>query len=836
MSMTYEDTFKFDLNLNNDNRIDDNGKPSANFFHSFRLGRYAVNKDYQNSFSIPPDFYKPQDTDWVIDTAPIIPETAPLGAKDYRDAQYSTLLIRPTAETPSWYNYNNYNYLAENKMGPVAGAGGSLYLNNKSSEACAATYKVNDWVYDKVAIGIYVSGINQNFQYVGKVALKEFYDNPLQIDTTNIIGYVIRYDFPSYGEGRLALCVPNTKGYTYIMRKDNSHVSAEYRTGWFENEGDTYYFTPTDILIGGTGVAYATNYVNNINSVIPSNSICFGSDTFEGLTLVDHYDIDYQYTPTYINWNGSLDFYDHPLNVYKRFYVLNKARYNANAFYEDYTLEDIVNMALSFGLPVLASASAIGIFGSYWTRRSLQTVVESSDENAYNYVFIPKIANGQIDREEYYRGKDILNSPLYQASLVQKEKSIDDEDFTSVTDLLGEVPDPSDIDTNTYVTEIELNEPAITPVGIFSRWYALTEYDTLDLFRFLFVDRTTAQGTAQFNEIIEGLKLMGENPMDFIISLRMYPFSLNDYVDLDNNIEIGFGNGVSTGVIAEKINFASVVLDCGKVKFPKYHKNFLDYSPYTDAKLYIPYCGEVSIDTSVYVGAEINVKMIVDITTGMCCAVVYKDGIPAIYKDGHIGMDIQMTGTDSYALATAHLSQIAGIVQGAISAGVGAKSATSGITNYSDTYSMGAPTLGITHSAEGLQKNWIFPQSESTTQTTSRTPLKGSLQALGGVGTMIENAFEYYNTPTPLQISGVNSAVTELFKPQYCYLIIQQSVPMNIPNYGNSYGYACIEYRTINSFADGDLIACKNCNITPPTATLPEISEIKQLLESGVWK
>ena len=92
------------------------------------------------------------------------------------------------------------------------------------------------------------------------------------------------------------------------------------------------------------------------------------------------------------------------------------------------------------------------------------------------------------------------------------------------------------------------------------------------------------------------------------------------------------------------------------------------------------------------------------------------------------------------------------------------------------------------------------------------------------------------NMPTPLGISGNSTALTELFKPQYCYFIVEQSVPISTNNYGNSYGYACLEYGKISALADGTLVAAKNVNITPPTATLPEISEIKELLESGVWK
>lgn len=804
----YNNTFEYESTpLSENDKLNINTTVNDySFFHSYREGRYATRKDYSFSVST---MFRTEETPSVYNC------TQSSDPGKFTDIQYNVMVLCDyhNNATPwgSWLSETSLSntalmttYRGANYYGWDTGT--APETSTLPNEALRYSYRITNWVYDAVAIAPKIYGVIRNYNTTNSIFtetqgyyLKQFFDSPSLIQDDNLVGYNIKYDVVGYNESSspfISISMPVIfAGFPHIVNLTNTNLH------WYTLGGS--FIMPTNIIAGGLNNVYNRNW-SNFWGTVTNSTMGIGNETIEGLTLLVAHQNDYLFNNNGTNYNTRA----------REYYV-------ARDFYYNWTLEDIVQMSLSLGLPVLASSEAANFF---YSDRSIQHCVESNNNLVYDYTYMPKIANGRIDREEFYKGKDIENAEIYQKALLQKEKQITDDDFMPISDVIGTVPSSTeDIDNNTYVEEIPLNSPTVTPVGIFSRWYALTEYDVNDLFNFLYVDRDTSQ----FTQIIEGLALNGENPMDFIISLRMYPFPLNDYLDLNSNQEIGFGNGVNTGVIAEKINFASVVLDCGKVKFPKYHKNFLDYSPYTDAKLYIPYCGEVSIDTSVYVGSEISVKIIVDITTGMCCAVIYRNGIPAMYKDGHIAMDIQLTGSDSYSLATSYISNLTGMANGAITSSVGAKMSSTGFISTTDTMS-----------TQVNKNSGNINISEGLAGTTSRTssPLKGNLQAFGGIGEMVSNAWEWYNTPTPLQISGSNSPLTELFKPQFCYLIIQQSIPINIENYGNSYGYACMEYRAINSFSDGDLIVCKNCNITPPTATLPEISEIKQLLESGVWK
>lgn len=652
---------------------------------------------------------------------------------------------------------------------------------------------VSNWKYNRVAVSPVIRGVykidgdantrkactrfNEQIAYA-----KDFLNGTVTISpavqfggsTYNLIGYELHAlnIYRVYGENlQIANIIDTSAGE------------------WGHSSGFDYTLGITTMLIGGDW-----SFNPGGGNAWSCQSFAVGAEKFEGIDLVtDHALVS-------------------ELNTYYVYYW-DKEILDSRIFTE----QDLVRFALSLGLPVISSASAAEYTKSHSIEETLEISAYADD------VYYPIIKNGKIDGENYLRGAEIKNSPLYKMGKEQDTKQFTDEDMPNVKDETGHW-NPEDIDTNDYVEEIPLNTPTVTPVGIFSRWYALTEYDVLDLYNFIYTNDDN-----QIARIIAGLKLNGENPMNFIISLRMYPFALNDFIDLESEQEIGFGNGVNTGVIAERIKTASFTLDLGKVKFPAYNKNFLDYAPYTNAKLYIPYCGEVSLDTSVYVGHEVSIRMIVDLTSGLCCAVIYRDGIPALYKDGHMAMDIQLTGTNATEFVASYSNALGNLLSGAVEVGVG----THMIANSSRVTGM---QLNNTSPYDVRTKQYTRAGANEWIKERAGDSTSGVLREFGGVGKMIEGAYEWRNTPTPLQLSGQSAPLLDLFKPQFAYLIIETAKVISTNNYGNSYGYACLEYGKISALADGALVAAKNVNITPPNATLPEISEIKELLESGVWK
>ena len=661
---------------------------------------------------------------------------------------------------------------------------------------------VSNWKYNNVAASVKVQGVYWKQGMRGflrgelptaniKNFLLDFSLIPDNYVDTPLVGYNLIYDLiggqhNAYYNTMYIATLRNTMGNTgdseFIGDTDYGKESSPF----------DYCLSMGNILIGST--FHSMNSGSYITGAI-------GPEKFEGIDLVTEHDGLIVYNNDTDNFTGSL-------------YWWSKSVIRSGVFIES----DFARFALQLGLPVVTSAEAETAF----VRGGADYVLDQ--ELLKDDLYYPIIANGKIDGENYLRGAQIpRESKLYKVGKEQKDKSLSDENIPNVSDGTG-TWEPTNPDENTYVEEIELNNPKVTPVGIFSRWYALTEYDVIDLFNFLY----TADDST-ISRIIQGLKLNGENPMDFFIGLRMFPFALNDFIDTLSPENIGFGNGVDSGVVAERITSASFILDLGSCTFRKYFNNFLDYEPYTTAKLYIPFCGEVNVETALFVGHKISVKMIVDLTTGTCCAVIYRDGIPCMYQDGNMASEVQITGTNSTEYVNMAKSALGKVVSGTVETAIGASGFGQPNSANAQAIDLGRYNIATKQYEQG--KTVMATEYNSQTSQTV-----GGSRMASGIAKYVEGVYEWHNMPTPLGVSGNSTALTELFKPQYCYFIVEQAVPMSIANYGNSYGYACLEYGKISALTDGTLVAAKNVNITPPNATLPEISEIKELLESGVWK
>ena len=344
------------------------------------------------------------------------------------------------------------------------------------------------------------------------------------------------------------------------------------------------------------------------------------------------------------------------------------------------------------------AAEIINEYGIIWSENG------TSNLNS-EYTHIPKFVKG-TSTSESTTGTDNANNPAYN--------------WKNPWSDAGYNPDRTD--PNKYTDKIELSKPAITTTGIFNRTFALNSVNVNQLAGYLWnADETI------FNEIVKGLSLMGGNPIDGIIDLRLYPFdvvtkSTNTAVD---HIVVGRTDTKINGV---KISNYNAILNLGSCTFFPYFGNFLDYEPFTTASLYVPYVGIVPISTADFMGQTISCKMVVDITTGSCTAVVFANDIPIIYKNGNIGVEIPMTGTNSAEYASRIMG---GLTSGAADVALGASSKSVG-------------------------------------------------QVVSGVGSIVDSALSVNNTM--YNTAGSSSPAGGLWQPQNWYFIIQRPVPIGPEN------------------------------------------------------
>lgn len=329
----------------------------------------------------------------------------------------------------------------------------------------------------------------------------------------------------------------------------------------------------------------------------------------------------------------------------------------------------------------------------------------------------------------------------------------------------------SNTDPNNYTDKIDLNKPTLSNVNVFNRSFAVNANTVKNLADFLWnADET------KFQEIVKGLALMGENPMNGIIDLRLFPFNvaLKNSATRAENIVIGrTDTGVSGIKLTEKVNS---LIDLGECTFFTKFKNFLDYEPYTTAQLYIPYIGVVPVSTAEFMGHRISVKMIVDYTTGAGTAIVFKDDIPFIYRNGVVGVSIPMTGNDSASYASTVIGNVVG----------GAVGGVSSIAS----------------------KN------------------------VGGMVSSAEKLYSGFATGTNYQEASASSPSVATWQPQHCYFIIDRPI-LNVPdNYGRTIGFACEKTGKLSDFKGFTVVSNPEINFR---CTDSERQYIVNMLQGGVF-
>lgn len=198
---------------------------------------------------------------------------------------------------------------------------------------------------------------------------------------------------------------------------------------------------------------------------------------------------------------------------------------------------------------------------------------------------------------------------------------------------------------------IDLNVPAITPMNLFNKTYILNHDKVKEFANFLF--RTMVDDSSFWKTILtKSLELYGGG-INAVTSLKMYPFDVRAVTSASSEgtviigacpVKDGEDNLLQGYILPDNAN---VVLNLGSFKIFKKYNNFLDYGPYTSISLYIPYVGSVNLDPNIYMDHTVSVKMVVDLTTGVCTAVVYSDDNMVTYHKGAIGIDVPINGVNA---------------------------------------------------------------------------------------------------------------------------------------------------------------------------------------------
>ena len=209
-----------------------------------------------------------------------------------------------------------------------------------------------------------------------------------------------------------------------------------------------------------------------------------------------------------------------------------------------------------------------------------------------------------------------------------------------------------------------MGDPKLSGAGAFTNYWFMNKLELGELNDILNIyDEVT------WDDIKEGVQLMGEKPFDCIIDLKMYPF---DVAQLNTGKtatgRVGIGGYVSDLTSVYLTGTPVGIKRLGQKFIKPEFDNYLDYEPYTEFLLYVPYVGFMELEPTMITNTLLSVDFLVDISTGSCCVVVKADDKVVTYKQGNIGVTVPLTQTgavlnqykDSGAGIIADMSMLAG--------------------------------------------------------------------------------------------------------------------------------------------------------------------------------
>lgn len=201
--------------------------------------------------------------------------------------------------------------------------------------------------------------------------------------------------------------------------------------------------------------------------------------------------------------------------------------------------------------------------------------------------------------------------------------------------------------------------PAIIPTGSASALYSVYNPSSSEL-------ASLGAWLWSTNFVDQLLKLFSD-PMQAIIGLHKV-FCIPP-ISGRGNIKVGY---LDSGVTTNLVSGQYVTIGCGSVTLPEFYGNVLDYEPYTQVSIYLPFVGIVPLDTGEVMRGRLTVTYHIDVLTGACLAEVsvtrdMAGGILYTYT-GNAAVQYPLS-SGSYMGILSSLVSVAGGIVGTISSG-----------------------------------------------------------------------------------------------------------------------------------------------------------------------
>ncbi len=357
----------------------------------------------------------------------------------------------------------------------------------------------------------------------------------------------------------------------------------------------------------------------------------------------------------------------------------------------------------------------------------------------------------------------------------------------------------------------------------FTRIYNPTLSELNSLANYLWTDTTF------LDTVINHLKQLLENPMDAIISLALLPCPIPN--GSPEAVKVMY---INTGVTMAPATSQFVDVDCGTYTLQEFYGSALDYNPYTKVHCYLPYIGQVTLDTDEVMGRTIHVRYRIDIVTGMCAALISVNQSGSLDEtvmyqfSGHCSINMPINSADFSGYIGAAMTagkMVAGVVAGAsgnlplAAELIGAPAPHSSTSETTEKTTERNPKTGRQVTAGTRTRTTIRNTPGASFGEMSRKAGANTVGAVMGSKLTVEHAGGFTG----------NSGYLAVRRP---YLIIERPRMCNPEEYGRYNGRPSMIYMNLGD-CEG-YTEVQSIQFDGISATNPELAELSELLKSGV--
>ena len=392
-------------------------------------------------------------------------------------------------------------------------------------------------------------------------------------------------------------------------------------------------------------------------------------------------------------------------------------------------------------------------------------------------------------------------------------------------------PDPNPILPST---------PAFTLAGRGTQCYAITPADMTEIF-----DDIYGRSSGSFDDLVDGLKLFGSDPMGAIISYKWYPFQFNSAQSAPIVLGTTEINPSHTYPIVQNVT-SSFIQSKGVFWYGR-DKNFVE-SQETTARLFLPFYGFYELPMPQVLSKELELEFHYNVPDEVGVWIISFGDVIYDYLECDCSIEIPLTGNNARAIRQAKVN--AAISIGAQAAGTAAtvamggaimKGVTGGMTHLAQGIDVLAEeTLGYNLEAEAYL-GWRGLNSGYAGLVGGKSSMGAS--ALGGVGgiynTLSQAAQQINHLKINVPFHGAADATTFLNLPMHPYIQFfqHQLVEGYIESeYRLKVGHACHKYGTITEMPENSLLkATGMANMSSMGMEMAEVQELNQILQTGFY-